>query len=331
MDDILRDYRSRLLERDASLAKDYVRRWMRVEDAMEAQYLNLALDVADLRAAGQPVTESQIYQIQRYQSLLAQARTETERFNQFAAGSIEREQWQAGKMGIDLGADTILARFGENGIQAKGSFSILPIEALRGMIGMAADGSPLVDLLRTDYPKTVAALTQALINGIALGYNPRKTAKMMATAMAGNLQRALLVSRTETTRALRVGQVQQFRESKVVSGYRRRASLTAQTCLACLMEDGRFYSVITQFSDHPAGRCVAEPVLTHYTFEGHDTGRDWFLKQNADKQKEIMGKEYYQAWKGGAFGLDQVSRIHQHPVWGESPQVVPLKELTNAI
>jgi hypothetical protein len=326
--DVIDDYRKRLLERDASLALDYTRRWMRVEDALEAQYLNLAMDAADLMAAGLPVTDSQVYRLERYQRLLEQARGETERFRQFVAGAIEKEQYLAGQDGIGLATDSIGALLGERGIGT--SFNILPIEAIRSMIGLTGDGSPLTELLKADYETTVARLTQTLINATAMGWNPRKTAQLMANAMAGNLQRALLVSRTEQMRAMRVAQVGEFRESGVVKGYRRMCALSAETCLACLLEDGRFYTTLEQYSDHPAGRCSAVPVLT---LKGFDTGerlsgKDWLLAQKAGRQQEIMGR-YYQPWKDGQIGLDRMSRMHNHPVWGESPQVVPLKELNN--
>lgn len=328
LDEILREYRSRLLERDAELAAAYARRWLRVEDALEAQYLAAAMEAAELRASGAEISESMVYRLDRYQALLGQARTETERFGQFAAGKIEREQWLAAQDGVRMGERSIAARMEQVGIEL--SFARLPVEALRAMIGLSGDGTPLARLLAASYPDTLTALTQALIDGLALGYNPRKVARMMADAMAGNLQRALLISRTEQMRAFRVAQVESYRTSGVVRGYRRRAALSGRTCLACLMEDGRFYSSLEQYSDHPGGRCSAEPVLALIDTEPKMNGRQYFQQLSAEQQRELMGEEYYRAWKARAFDLDQVSRMHNHPTWGESPRLVPLKELTNA-
>lgn len=324
MDDVLREYRLRLASRDASLQLEYARRWRRIEAALEAQYLNLALDAADAEV----VTASQVWALERYQSLIAQSREEMTRFASSTGAQIEAERAIAAQDGLDMGADAITAQFARVGVDA--TFTRLPLETIQSMIGMAGRGTPLAQLLTASYPQTVDMLTQALINAIALGYNPRKTARMMADAMTGNLQRALLISRTEQMRAFRTAQVQQFSGSGVVNGYRRRASLSSRTCLACLMEDGRIYTNIEQYSDHPAGRCSAEPILLNYKLEPAQTGRQYFQNLSGDAQREIMGDGHYKAWKAGEFSLSDVSRIHNHPTWGESPQVVPLKELIHA-
>lgn len=329
VDQVLRDYRARLLARDADLAAAYARRWLRVEDALEAQYLAAAMEAAELRASGAEISESMVYRMERYQALLGQAQAETERFGQFAAGKIEREQWLAAQDGVRMGERTIAARMGQVGIEL--NFARLPVDAMRAMIGLSGDGTPLAQLLAASYPEAVTELTQALIDGLALGYNPRKVARMMADAMAGNLQRALLISRTEQMRAFRVAQVQSYRTSGVVSGYRRRCAISSRTCLACLLEDGKFYATIEQYSDHPGGRCSAEPVLAHYDdLISKTNGRQYFEGLDPSAQREMMGEEYFRAWKSGAFSLDQVSRTHSHPVWGDSPRIVPLKELTDA-
>ena len=324
VDEVLREYRQRLLARDAAAQVEYTRRWLRVEQALEAQYLNLAMDAAEAGTA----TVEQVYALQRYQALLVQAKEETRRFTLTVADRIAAEQTAAASDGLDMATDAIAAQFARVGVEA--SFTILPLDAIRAMIGITADGTPLAQLLMASYPETINLLTQALVNALALGYNPRKTARMMAEAMSGNLQRAFLVARTEQMRAFRSAQVQEYRESGVVRGYRRRAALSGRTCLACLMEDGKFYDTLEQYSDHPGGRCSAEPVLMYYHTNPAKTGREWFESLTADKQREIMGEGHFRAWKDGAFSLDAVSRIHNHPTWGESPQVVPLKELLNA-
>lgn len=324
MDDVLREYRARLASRDAGLQLEYARRWRRIEQALDAQYISLAIDAADAGTA----TASQVWALERYQRLIEQARDEVNRFASSTAAQIEAERALAAQDGLDMGVDAIRAQMLRAGVDA--SFTLLPLEAIQSMIGMTGAGAPLTQLLTASYPQTVELLTQALINALALGYNPRKTARMMADAMTGNLQRALLISRTEQMRAFRVAQVQQFSGSGVVKGYRRRAALSGRTCLACLMEDGRIYSTLDQYSDHPAGRCSAEPILLNYDLTPAVNGRQYFESLSPERQRDIMGKGHFAAWKDGAFSLDEVSRMHNHPTWGESPQVVPLKELTNA-
>jgi len=328
VEELLAAYRERLLGRDEVLSRAYARRWLGVESALEAQYLNLAMDVVDLREAGYAVGAERIYQLERYQNLLGQVRVEMERFNRFVAGEIQKEQYLAGRDGLKFGAEAIRARYLDGGGTTVGSFQVLPVEAIRTVMGLAGDGTPLFDLLQGGYGKAVTGLTQALINGVALGYNPRKTARVMKIAMAGNLQRALVISRSEQGRAMRMAQVMEYRASGVVSGYRRRCALSQRTCLACLLQDGRTYRLGEQFSDHPNGRCFGVPILYDGDpYEQQVGGRDWFLKQDAGVQEELMGRDYYRAWKDGAFDLGRLSRMHNHAIWGESPALTPLKEL----
>jgi hypothetical protein len=329
VDDVLREYRTRLLERDHNLQQEYVRRWIGVEDRLRAQIDALALEIQKMRDANETVTTWKLLEMERYQSLLGQARREVERFDQYVAGEIAGEQYRAWADGIDYGVDSVKARWVSAKMEIK-PFQVLDINRVKAIMGLAGDGSPLFSLLNKSYPETIAGLTQTLTNSIALGWNPRKTANLMAADMAGNLQRALLVSRSEQMRAHRLATVEQYRTSGVVVGYRRRASLSATTCLACLLEDGKLYQMQEQFSDHPAGRCTCTAELIDVETPQAASGKDYLLGLDASKQKELMGPERYRAWKEGAVSLDQMSQMHQHETWGESPRLVPVKEFANA-
>jgi hypothetical protein len=325
VDDVLREFRTRLLERDGALQADYTRRWIRVQDALQAQIDALAGEIAVMSASGN-VDQNAVYQLQNYQSLLSQARRETEQFDRYVAGAIEKEQYLAWADGIDYGTDSIRALWRSAGLEMR-AFPVLDVERVRAMIGLSGDGSPLYNLLAQSYPQTVLTLTDALTQAIAQGWNPRKTAKEMQAAMTGNLQRALVVSRTEQMRAHRMAAVGQYRTSGVVVRYQRRAALSGRTCLACLLQDGRYYELQQQFSDHPNGRCSCVAVLVDVPEIEMQSGADYLLKLNPSGQRELMGEERYNAWKDGRITLEQMSRIHNHPTWGEAPQIVPMKEM----
>jgi hypothetical protein len=330
VEEILEEYRKAVLSRDAAAAREYARQWLKVEQVLEGQYLSLAMDVNDLRQAGYPVTDYQVMQLQRYQQLLGQTRTEMERFSRFVEGGISSQQYLSAQDGLDMAHDTLMQTAIGKGITLS-NFNRLPIEAVKNMMGMSGNGSPLRELLMADYGGTMSQLTSALISGVALGYNPRKTARSMAEAMAGNLQRALLVSRAETMRALRTAQVQQYRATGFVRQYMRKAAMSTRTCLACLLEDGRVYSVQSQFSDHPNGRCFSVAVLEDAPDHEMMSGKEYLEKLQPEEQKGIMGEERWNMWKGGQIKLEQMSGMHNHPTWGESPKMVPMKELANLV
>lgn len=325
--EVLESYRSRVLSRDREIQRDLTRRWLRVEEALLDGIEALSRELERAAAVGQPVSRWRLNQLERYQRLLAQLEVEQRRFARYASGLISREQYMAAEDGIEYGYDSVRSLYAEAGLQSP-AFDVLDVRAVNAMIGMSGDGTPLDELLRASYPETVTAITDTLIQAVALGYNPRKTARLVRDAMAGNLQRALVVSRTEQMRALRIGNVREYQASGVVRMYRRRASRSSRTCLACLVEDGRLYSVGEQFSDHPNGRCFAEPVVEGIPSPFGQSGLAWFEAQPQEVQRSIMGDAHYHAWRVGEFELKDAARMHSHPVWGEQPQVVPLKQLT---
>lgn len=327
--EMLESYRSRLLSRDREIQRDLTRRWLRVEQALRDNIEALSHELERERAAGRTVSRWRLNQLERYQRLLAQLEAEQRRFARYAAGLISREQYMAALDGIEYGYDSVRTLYAEAGLKSP-SFDVLDVRALNVMIGMSGDGTPLAELLRASYPETVTVITDTLIQAVALGYNPRKTARMVRDAMAGNLQRALVVARTEQMRALRIGNVREYQASGVVKMYRRRASRSSRTCLACLVEDGRLYPVGVQFSDHPNGRCFAEPVVEGISSPFSQSGLEWFEQASPEVQRDIMGDGYYEAWRAGEFALKDAARMHYDPVWGEAPQVVPLRQLVRS-
>lgn len=326
--EMLESYRSRLLSRDREIQRDLTRRWLRVEEALRGQIDALVMEMNALRDAGQPVSRNMVYRLERYRTLLAQLEAEQRRYADAAAGIISAEQQYALQLGFDWGTDAVATLAREAGLVA--SLVRLDRSVVEAMVGYTADGAPLAQLLSADYPATAAQLTDALIEGVALGYNPRKTARMMRDAMAGNLQRALVVARTETQRAHRAATVESYRQSGLVQTYTRRAALDDRTCLACLLEDGRRYPVSEQFGDHPNGRCTAIPDVPGVASPIEQTGREWFEAQDEAVQRAIMGDGHYEAWRAGEFRLEDAARMHYDPVWGEAPQVVPLRQLVRS-
>ena len=322
--DTLNEYRARALNREAATRRDLVRRWLRVEDALADKIEALIREVADLRGAGKPF-QMQVYSLERYQSLLGQAQAEMRNYARYAEDLISHEQYLAAVDGLDYGVDSIKAVLSDAGISA--SFTRLDVEAVNIMAGFAADGSPLSQLLMRAYPETAVRLTDTLVTSVALGRNPRTTARLMREDMAGNLQHALVVARSEQLRVLRVANVRQYQASGVVQTYRRRAARN-EACLACLLEDGTEYPVGVQFGDHPKGRCYAEPALENFPSPYAQSGQEYFEGLDPAAQREIMGDARYEAWRSGDVPLEAMARMHTDPTWGESPQIVPLNQLT---
>lgn len=323
---VIDEFRAGLLAQDAAQMREMARRWLEVERRLEGLMLDLSYEIDELRAAGKSVKAWKIYRLERYQQLLAQARAETEKYDAWAADLIASNQRSYARDGLSAAQAAIDAAYQDAGVTV-GFFNRLPVAAVESMAGYAADGTPLLELLQASYPETAKKITETLINSVSAGFNPRKTARLMADDMAGNLDRALLISRTEQLRAYRAASQQQFIESGVVSGYMRSAAKSPRTCAACLALDGKIYPTDTLMELHPADRCSMTPLLKDYPPPRFETGQEWFEKQKPEVQREILGAGRFDAWREGKFEFSRLAKVHHDDTWGDGVSVRPLGEL----
>jgi hypothetical protein len=312
-------FRGMLNAREARLMARMARQWIGVQDRLWQEIEALAQEFAGLESP----SAAKLFQMERYQLLVMRIRAELERYNAWLVPAIENEQRYMALL-AQRHAATAFERWG-----ITAGFDVIEPGAVEIMVGFTADGAPLLNLLQQAWPTVVDRLTQALVNGTALGWNPRKTAREMLGAADSGLKRLMTISRTEQLRAYRTSTLDRYRASGIVSGYRRVAAKQERTCIACLIEDGKFYELSTEFEDHVNGRCSLVPILS-----GHEddpltraTGRQWFEGLDDDAQQRIMGRGKWQAWQDGQFGLDDlVTRVHD-PTWGTSIQVRSLGSL----
>jgi hypothetical protein len=152
----------------------------------------------------------------------------------------------------------------------------------------------------------------------------------MMTGVDSGLDRMLTIARTEQIRVYREGSLGTYRQSGLVSGFRRLSARQERTCIACLIDDGTFYEVADEFEDHINGRCMIVPVQFGQEDNplGRETGREWFEKLDEDTQARIMGQGKFEAWKNGEFGLDDLVKRTPNETWGASIGAKSLAELT---
>jgi SPP1 gp7 family putative phage head morphogenesis protein len=301
---------------------------------MDATVQALHKEYAARTAAGETIKPYMIAQDARYRELMAQVQTQLARLSNSGAPAIEDLQ----RAGIGLGMDTAEAQVGALVPPSVSiPFNRLPTEALESMVGFLQDGSPLKALLDDIAKDAARSIGDLLVRAIAEGWNPRKTAAAMRQAVGLPLTRALRIARTEQLRAWRKSSVQGYRDQgALIVGYRRHAQQDTRTCFACLMQDGTMYLLEEEFTDHIQGRCTVIPVTRSWKDLGFpdipDTnaqwqpGKDWFLEQSADAQKEILGAARYGAWKRGEVGLEDMQTLHKSQKWGDSWQVASLKQ-----
>jgi len=315
----IEDQRARLLAHEAAVMREMAYRWQGIEDALRADMLDLAFYLDELRLKGETITIARLMQMDRYRALIADAARQQEQYSRWLADSIATDQRYQVAQGITDAQQLIIAA-GQDAKIASLIFDRINVDAVEFMIGFAADGSPLYDLLRASYPESVLKLTDDLVQGIARGLGPRATAAAMAENMAGNLDRALLIARTEQLRALRAGSLEQMRESNVVSGYIRRAQRNGTVCPACLSLDGTEYDVMEDISSHPNCQCFLQPKLRFGKTPSFPTGQEWFDDQPESMQREILGKGKFELFQSGKLNWGNLAKVEDNPTWGPTIQ-----------
>jgi len=323
----MRQFSVDLNARDGETIYQMGKRWMQLENALEADIQLLVLELGELQAAGQAFNIQDVYRLKRYRKLLAQMQTEMTSYNSWAAGYIAENQRTLGVLGINNAAELIQLSFFEAGLGAGTFFDKLPVEAIELMIGNAGKGGPVYTLLQEAYPLAVDQMTNVLIQNIAMGLGPRVTAQAMMDGVAGSLNHALTVARTEQLRVYREASRQQYESSGAVRGYKRFASKSGNTCALCLALDGEVYPTSELMSVHPNDRCVMLPLLNGVPDPEWELGSDWLKKQDTAVQQKILGPGAQELWAKGDIKLTDLVNKTEHPIWGPSLNRVPLRDL----
>jgi hypothetical protein len=320
---VLREYREALERKELDAMRGLASSWLEIERRLDADIAALCMEMDRRRAAGEIITEQMVWRMDRYKAIKAKLGEEIKRWNtDHFVPDVETLQAQFGLLGIESARDAIFAACEVSAPY----FPVLNRDAVETMVGYLGNGAPLNTLLKQDYPDALAGLTRALVNGMARGLGPAQVAREMADGMGMGLERAMLIARTEINRAYRAASIQQYRESRVVSGFRRLVKRET-ACMACLLLDGQTFDLAEELSDHPRGKCVAIPLVIGGPSPRWQTGKEWFNTLTAAEQRERMGAERYTAWKDGTFRLDALARMSHSDVWGDAPRVATLAEL----
>jgi SPP1 gp7 family putative phage head morphogenesis protein len=218
------------------------KKWGVVSNSLQDNILALA--------SKETLSKNQLFQLNQYKQLLVDAKEQTQKFSKLSAEIIKENQLKFATTGIQSTQEII-------GLNVK-LFNKLPVSAIEKFIGISKEGSPLYDLLIKSYPETVTKLTDTLLKGVALGYNPEKTARLMQVDMNGNLDRALRIARTEQMNIYRESSLMQMNEA----GLNEWEWITeSDACDYCLEQNGKKFPVDESMETHPNCRCGTLPVV----------------------------------------------------------------------
>lgn len=314
--DAITNHRAALLAREEAAMRAQAQAWLQVEQALQAQIDALAYELANQPGTA---TMGQLVRSQRYRALLEQTRDELRKYEDYLEPRIRDGQSDMITLALQHSQQAVNAVATEAQIVVP--FNRLPVSAVNNMVGLAGDGSPLRAVLNDAARVGPEAMGQELVNGIALGRNPVAVARRaIRMGLGQSFTRMQTIARTEMLRTYRVTTQTAYQNSNVIVGYRRLSARDDRVCPGCLMADGRFYPLGTNFEAHVNCRCALIPVLRNVPPVQFQTGQEWFTEQPAATQRRILGRGRYDAWQNGAT-LDDMVTVVPNDTWGDA--IVP--------
>jgi len=323
--------------------RDLVKAWARAWDEIHDAWAAAAAEIAAASADESWLTPTQIARGERAQAALAAATEQIAALGQLtgvkvtdATGRIVEvtPEWQARLIGSQMPAQAgttaeLVARFNR------------------------ADPLSLSAIVqRTTQQITASAWTlsytaaeqmrRALVLGVALGDNPRKTAREIVRraegTFNGGLTRALTIARTETLDAHRdASAVAQLANADVLTGWTWLAQLDTRTCPSCWAMHGTEHDLTEAGpNDHQQGRCARMPTVKPWSQLGF-TGlaepksalpdaEAVFADLTKAQQLTVMGPARMQALDAGV-PWSALSQQRINPGWRTSQVPTPARDL----
>jgi len=324
----LEAYRAQLAAQEAQALNRLIGNYGRSYQRLEALLNSLLLQIGD-----NPPTKAQLVKLTRYKALMEQVAQELAGL----ANLTGNEMQIAGEFGLSLGSSSItdfmtIATLGESNPAIAAGFNQLPKAAIEILLGFLDPAGPLYARLRLMVPYVTQAVADAIVEGVTLGYNPRKIAALLRRAFGRGLADALRFVRTVQLWAYReANRATMIANSQLLDGWVWVAGLDSdRTCMACIALHGTIHPVTETLNDHHNGRCVPAPLVKGYGNPVDETGEEWFARQSEATQRKMMGPGKYEAWKEGKFNLADMVGQHDDDVYGLMRIEKALQDLVGA-
>ncbi len=262
----------------------------------------------------------------RMQDLLTTIRRDLSNLNREIESAASGLQTVGVRQGYDLGLQALNA----GGVAVR--FNQPTLEAILNSVDYV--GSDAYETVLNSYaPYHAEQVRTLIVQGVAEGKNPKQIASEIYRYFADSTSAA----RSDIERLTRTTMIYSARRATGeiyqrtgVSEWIWSANLgNPRTCLMCVCQHGTVHSLEKEpyLNDHHSGRCAMMPVTPKWADLGFDsggnpkyqTGVDWLMKQPADVQQQMMGKELFEAYQNGNFKLsaDAVTTTYHNPIFGE--------------
>ena len=314
--ELARAFKAAIDRQDAAaltrLAKTYHQLYLRMQPKLDS----LLLAISKLEEP----TSGQVMRLAQYKNLISALESELTKYAAYVEVEIRNTSMASVEMAV---------KQTESFLKAAGYAmpKSLPTNAIYSMLGFLQENSPLWERLGKLAGTNAQKVANALLEGIAFGYNPAKTARMFENLMGGGLTDAMRMTRTAQLYASReANRAMYVANEDVVTGWVWWSSLDSDTCMACAVEHGTIHTNDESMDSHYNCRCTSIPIVKGYD-DRVPKGEDWFKGLPESQQREMMGDKAFEAWQAGKFDLsDMVTRRHDE-VYGEMLATVPLQDL----
>ncbi len=326
-----REFRQALLDREGQTGQQLSREYAKTYAGILSELQKVTKQIEDARRKGEPVRKSWLFKEQRLGKFTAQIEGQIGRFAGVADTLISAGQRASIDIAQHFTKELVRSELdGKARARVMGAWNRLPTEQVEAMVGTLRDGSPLRSLLDKLGPDASQRGREILTDAVVQGKNPRQTAKRMEKGMEITRTRALTIARTEQLRSARVATLDNYRENDdVVSGWIRIESLDDITCVICIEEHGRVYTLEDEFESHPNCRGTLIPNVAGVDRQV-ETGPEWFAKQDESFKLEVLGDEKYAAYDSGDISLSDLVQRTESEQWGGGRRERSLEEAQSA-
>jgi SPP1 gp7 family putative phage head morphogenesis protein len=308
--------RAALLKREREAARQIELLYRAAQGRIEPKLAALVAEIGEAKRLGTAVDAEWLRSQHRFEALLHQIEWQ---ISGLAAGAVkitaasQETNIQRGLFDAHSALDEA-AKFAGLDMQ----FERLPAEALEGLAGFLADGSPLASLFSTFGPEARQAASESLFAGIAQGSAPAAIARDLRADLGVSRDRAMRIARNESMRAYRSAASQErVANADVVAGWAWACSYSVRTCAMCIAMDGTEHAVDEEMASHVECRCTETPILKDAEQQKRTTGPEWFAGLDDEKQDMILGPLKGDLFRSGDITLQDLVKTGTDPVWGD--------------
>lgn len=313
-------YRAALLKQDAAVLARVVNAYTSLYGRLDDLVAALTLEIGDGLA-----TAGEVARMARYRRLLAEIETEVGKFANFT----ETEMLTASRAAIDMASKHAAGLVDAVAPGVTAGFNRLPTGAIESLLGFLDRGGPLFERLQAMAGLQAESVGRKLLEGVGLGYNPKKLAGLIRDEMGGSLTDALRMTRTVQLYSYREATRANYAANPdVVEGWYWYAELDPDTCASCIAQHGSLHTIDEVLNDHHNGRCAMVPAVIGADNPIGSDGETWFNGLSEAEQRRVLGDGKYDAWKAGDVEFGAFSGTHDDPVYGPMRVEASLKELT---